>query len=163
MASAMRSFMLPVGLTLSNLIRMRAQPCGASRDSASIGVLPIDWRMEVPARGGITSIMLTTPLPMYLHLMYIHEYGTRQARREGARYRGTRGGRHLRRAEQPGSRAAYHALPGGADGRDRSQSRAVRPDGTYRRGRGRHDQRPGRAHRPRPDHAVAQPACAGAH
>ena len=43
-ASAMRSFMLPVGFSHSSFTKTRAQPAGTTRRSSTIGVLPIASR-----------------------------------------------------------------------------------------------------------------------
>jgi len=50
MARAMRSFMLPVGLTHSTLIKIRAQPFGTMRLSSSTGVPPMRSRTDASIR-----------------------------------------------------------------------------------------------------------------
>src|SRR5690606_33180187 len=170
MASAMRSFMLPVGLALSSLIRMRAQPSGTMSFSASIGVPPIRPRIEEPMRGslatgaaaGAAAVMAGL---LHVSTLYVNTYihaATQAGRRPQAGCRRARAGRVLRGPEHPSRRAPDLAFPGGANAGNRPQSRPVRAESAYRGRRRRHDRRAGGTARPRPVDAVAEPARARA-
>src|SRR5438105_8167092 len=121
MASAIRSFMLPVGFSLSILISTRAQFSGTARLSSSKGVLPMRCRMEGTIIIGSFHVS-TNDVAAYI-------YETDSASRQEIAGRGCAGGRrHLRRDKRASRCAADHGVSGGADAPDWAEHRAVRPD-----------------------------------
>ena len=155
MASAIRSFMLPVGFSLSSFSRMRAPLAGASARQRRASRLSRRCRPRGCRGRGVRS---SRHFHVSANYVSTCNHDDRKTTAKDASHRCPRAGRDLRGLEQPARGPAHHPIPRPRAGGSGPYGGAARPDGADRRGLRRYARRARPAHRPRPIDAVAQPA-----
>src|SRR5262245_39090697 len=158
MASAIRSFMLPVGFSFSSFTRMRALFLGRTLRRGSKRVLPMHCRMFC---GGSVMLAVTAPRNYFhapTYYVYTYIYGPAEATAKDSAYRCPRAGPGLRRLDQTAGGATHHPVPRQRDGEPGPHGGTSRDDGPDRHGFGRHAGCARPPHGSRTIDDVAQPA-----
>ncbi len=140
MARAIRSFMLPVGFTLSTLIKMRAHPLGTMRLSSSSGVDPMRSRMEASMRWVLIQISVPAGT-VCMQTLYVYTYidDTEASFPQDTGGRCARRGSCLRRHQRPPRGAADHTLHGSSHARGEFEHRSIHAHDSFGGSRERHD------------------------